>query len=547
MSFITNALLGQGSNNAGFVASGAGGVPTSATLNPTTAAQAGQTFNQAQNGLAQQQALISALQAGGNQGISNQSTLANALMSQAMGTGGPSPAQAMLSQATGQNVANTAATMAGARGAGSNIGLMARQVGQQGAATQQNAVGQAATLKAQEQLAAQNALSNLSGTQIGQSTGAVNAYNQAAQNEQGNILSGVNAQNNANTAMQSNINSANAAMSQTNANNSAGMLGGLINSVGGALAGPVKSMFSGAHGGIVTKENPKVAQVPQKDRFQMPDHIQTMANIFHKNYAWGGNVTNVGQLSDYSPSSKVVNSSPSSLDQTFNIKDQEQKTPPSKLKNPPNLGVDTNLNMQVPNVPGAVGQVPAVNLTTPALGSSAMAQTTPSLMNTNMGFDEGGEVPAENYSDKGIDTETGHGTVTNQGSPAENSAGGSGSAASSLSHAFDFLNPSSGGSGGGGGSSMMSMLPMLAMAAEHGALVPGEAEVDGDSSKNDTIPAMLSPGEAVIPRSIMQSDDPVAGAAKFVAALVKDHDKKHGKETSDFKKALAQAIKSRKK
>jgi hypothetical protein len=51
------------------------------------------------------------------------------------------------------------------------------------------------------------------------------------------------------------------------------------------------------------------------------------------------------------------------------------------------------------------------------------------------------------------------------------------------------------------------------MAAAHGAIVPGLANVKGDSPKNDVIPAMLSPGEAVIPRSKMT--DP-AKAKSFI-------------------------------
>lgn len=35
-----------------------------------------------------------------------------------------------------------------------------------------------------------------------------------------------------------------------------------------------------------------------------------------------------------------------------------------------------------------------------------------------------------------------------------------------------------------------------------GGHVPGEAAVPGDSERNDTVPAMLSPGELVIPRSV---------------------------------------------
>ena len=41
----------------------------------------------------------------------------------------------------------------------------------------------------------------------------------------------------------------------------------------------------------------------------------------------------------------------------------------------------------------------------------------------------------------------------------------------------------------------------------HGGIVPGEAEVEGDHPINDKIPAMLSPGEIVIPRSIARSKD----------------------------------------
>lgn len=38
-----------------------------------------------------------------------------------------------------------------------------------------------------------------------------------------------------------------------------------------------------------------------------------------------------------------------------------------------------------------------------------------------------------------------------------------------------------------------------------GGMVPGAAAVSGDSLRNDTVPAMLSPGELVVPRSVMQA------------------------------------------
>lgn len=47
--------------------------------------------------------------------------------------------------------------------------------------------------------------------------------------------------------------------------------------------------------------------------------------------------------------------------------------------------------------------------------------------------------------------------------------------------------------------------PWIAFA--DGGNVPGKAKVFGDSAKNDTVPALLSPGEFVIPRSKLQNQD----------------------------------------
>lgn len=49
-----------------------------------------------------------------------------------------------------------------------------------------------------------------------------------------------------------------------------------------------------------------------------------------------------------------------------------------------------------------------------------------------------------------------------------------------------------------------------------GGEVPGKANVPGDSLKNDTVPAMLSPDEIVIPRSIILGPNPAKMAAVFV-------------------------------
>lgn len=62
----------------------------------------------------------------------------------------------------------------------------------------------------------------------------------------------------------------------------------------------------------------------------------------------------------------------------------------------------------------------------------------------------------------------------------------------------------------------------LFAAAAHGMLVPGEANVPGDSSANDTVKAKLSPGEIVVPRTAATSPE---AALAFIAS-VKGWDKK---------------------
>jgi hypothetical protein len=69
------------------------------------------------------------------------------------------------------------------------------------------------------------------------------------------------------------------------------------------------------------------------------------------------------------------------------------------------------------------------------------------------------------------------------------------------------------------------------MAAAKGGLAKGgghvaakkpsqKAEKGGNSYSNDKIPAMLSEGEIVLPRSVTQSKDPTAAAAKFVSQVL---------------------------
>ena len=187
------------------VAGGEGGTGFSTNAG-TNAGQLNTAYNNSQTALGNQANLVNTLTPQAAQAVNAQNVLSGQYAAQAAGQG-PNVAQNQLAQATGANVANQAALMAGQRGAGANPALMARQAAMQGAATQQGAAGQAATLGAEQQISAQQAQAQLAGNQIAQTQGATTANTQAQQGEQG-ILQGANtAQNNvqgglANTTLQ---------------------------------------------------------------------------------------------------------------------------------------------------------------------------------------------------------------------------------------------------------------------------------------------------------------------------------------------------------
>lgn len=86
------------------------------------------------------------------------------------------------------------------------------------------------------------------------------------------------------------------------------------------------------------------------------------------------------------------------------------------------------------------------------------------------------------------------------------------------------------GSGAGAGGAAIEEAGPALLIANRGGSVPrnlkagghvgGKAKVKGDSLKNDTVPAMLSPGEIVIPRSVLESENAPDKARAFVAAIL---------------------------
>ena len=283
-------LFGGAPNNANFSA-----VPAP-LIQPVTAGQVNQAQGTAISGVNQAQNLASTLAPGVSQGMNTQNMLTQALLNQANGVG-PNPAQAALAQNTGTNVANQAALMAGQRGVGQNAGLLAREVGQQGAGIQQNAVGQAATLQAQQQLAAQQQLQQLAQQQTNQGLAGAGLFNQAALGNQGQLLNALQGYNQAQVGSTTSQNSANAGIAQTNANNTSKAIGGLF---GGLSSGGGGAAMMGAEGGEVPE---KAKQILAKalSKKEMPDHMLEIAKIYHPKvmkmamggecYDEGGNVT----------------------------------------------------------------------------------------------------------------------------------------------------------------------------------------------------------------------------------------------------------------
>jgi hypothetical protein len=197
--------------------------------------------------------------------IANQDAFAKALLAQTQGAG-PNLAAAQLANATGQNVANQAALMASQRGTGSNAGLIARQAAQQGAGIQQQAAGQAAVNRMQQQLNTQGLLGGVYGN-IGQEAGQNLATQQQAQAAQNQAISGAT----------SSANQINAGIAEQNKNRQMQMISGIGQAAAGMLA--------------------KGGEVENQNNSSLDSHLKSVLDIYHPTtnnssqmYAKGGKV-----------------------------------------------------------------------------------------------------------------------------------------------------------------------------------------------------------------------------------------------------------------
>lgn len=356
--------------------------------NPINAGQISNAYTGTQNALSSQNALLQALQAQG--GLQNQSQVYNQLQNIAAGNG-PNPAQAMLNQATGQNVANQAALMAGQRGSAQNVGLMARQAAQQGANIQQQAAGQSATMQANQALGALNQAGNMANTMAANQVGQTNANLQGQLGEQQALL-----------GAQQGFNQQQAGLAQ-------GVMGQQSSLIGGAMQGGAALL---ADGGEVLDQS-----------------------AFKGQSKFGQFMNSLGQgtaAAEPTPSNKELQKGSAAF-----VKGLGRLTGIGKSSNPP---------------------------------SNPMNGATSDISDAS-------------------------------GVPGGNQWGGSDIAPD--------LSMMAAAHGGNVGSKL-----------KQGGHVPGQAKVKGDSYKNDTVNAKLSPGEVVIPRSVINSKDPVRSSAEFVRAVL---------------------------
>lgn len=515
-----SGLLGTagGANGSGYSAPKSAGLQRGTTSADVNNAQqtAGNTMQhqqsllnalQSQNGLAQQNSIARqqqglADQLGQANGVGTQSAAVQGLqgtagMYQNIAEGrGPNVAQSMLNQQTGQNIANQAAMMAGQRGAGANAGLIARQAAQQGAATQQQAVGQGATMQAQQQqnaLAgltnAQQAFGNIGSTQVGQlqgqqgamanqanqiagqQIGQVNNNAQAALANQGQMQGALGGINNAAVSSQASVNAGKAGMAGANMQGQQATIGGLLNPAGGMAA----------EGGVVAKMSlggmaEQAAPLPDEASAPPPPAAPVIAapaaeaavapqagaqSIFGQMAQGAGAAlqgdANSGQDQSFDPSQQGYGSK--------KLQQGVSNASGKALK----YGKDLLKDMQSPDMAGAWTGADAAG------GAEALAGAT--------GAAEG------------------LGALGTAGAAAE------------------------------GGGLLASVAPLIALAAEGGLAEKGghvkasgpeeKAVASGNDYANDKIPAQLSEGEIVLPRSVTMSQDPVKAASEFVTKTLK--------------------------
>jgi hypothetical protein len=379
---------------------------------------------------------------------------------------GPNPAQTMLNQATGQNVANQAALMAGQRGAGTNVGMIARQAGQQGAGIQQNAAGQAATLEAQQRLGA-----------LGQMGGQE--------------------QNMGNTGQQ-------------------------IGNLGAGIVGQTQTGIGQLFGQGATTTGQAIGQ----NATNLGAGNTQVGNVIG---ATGQNITgNLGNQGQVLGSAGQYNADVTAGTGNVNTNNTNMNIPVIKGKQDVTGGILNGAGPILGGLSGIIGGGSgAAGAAGAGEGAATAANAAPYIAEVGAAAAKGGMIE-KSYADGGDVNQPDSGPSVVQApapiqQPGPQSSFGrfltgigsgmktNGSTDPLQKGTTNFLTALSKMSKGG-------------MAKDGGpvkAKTPDQKAVKkGNSYDNDKVPAMLSEGEIVIPRSVLQSGDPVHGASQFVAQVL---------------------------
>lgn len=441
---------------------------------------------------------------------------------------GPNPAQAALNQSTGQNVANQAALMAGQRGAGANVGLLARQAAQQGAATQQQAVGQGATLQANQQIAG---LQGMAGVQrdMGQTNLGL-----------GNVGSGLVNQTQTGINALGGLGTSTVGLEQRNNEQQFGQGAGVVDktqtginalsgqgiSASGQEQGGINAQF-GQGQGITSSTQGQIGQNAGIAGGQVGNVITTTNN------AVGGNLQNSGQVlgAGGNYNTNVVNA-------TGNVNAADTAMGTTVAKGQQDLiggvmqGAGAGASMAGGAAGGYVGMAAGGDPTAPVIAPEQPGTYEYAAPNGNgpllkSAFGEQPIPPQGPQSAFGQflagTQSTGDFLTQYQTKPPEDTANKQQPAAP----------PDQGDSKLKKGASGLTKALMMG-AAKGGAVErdfrsgggvkatkPEEkATKPGNSYANDKVKALLSEGEVVIPRSVMESKDPARSAADFVAKVL---------------------------
>lgn len=483
--------------------------------------------NQSAQGIQQQQDFLKAIQA--QNGLGNQSSvfqqqqgLANQLQGVANGTG-PNPALAQLNQQTGQNVANQAALMAGQRGSSANAGLIARQAAQQGAQTQQQAVGQGATLQAQQQLAAmqqlqnqQASMGNLASTQVGQQQGAISGLNQASLQGQSNEL-----------GLQANANTTNAGMQGSNAGMQGNLLSGITGGLGAALlagGGEVPQRYAG--GTINVDSDPLMSPVGQQQatasgpQSNAGKFFNGMSSSMNQGQAKStGNSgmqsagNNIGSLigkginAMSSPSNSLYSSDAAGSPEAYAQANGELEGYASGLS-----GYGTTSLPGEAAIAGGAGDAGGIGAGLGSAGASGLGSAGSGAALAGLGADAAsigagiGTAAAE-----AAPVIEGIGEAAAEVAPLIAAAAHGGKVPALVSPGERYLSPAA-----------VKKVEKGANPMKEGEKIPGKAKVKGakNSYANDTVPKTLEEGGIVLPRSVTQSKHPHWAAHQFVSQIM---------------------------